>query len=311
MGATDIFDSISPGAAAPGATPQTRLVMCAPKYLSTRIPNNVFMRGEKVNVARAMKQYGRIVRLLRALDVEVLEIPPVEGCQDQTYVANIAVTIPKARKIVLANYKAPGRACEEAPARRFFTALGYDVIRPPAKFEGEADFKLWRENIYFGGWGKFTDRKALDWIAEQTGCQVIPIHETSDELYHLDCSLFIVDEQNFLVNREGMDKASLRTLESVANIIPVPPEIYATGATNCVRVPGKDILLSGMFFPEEKQYQRSMEWMAETFDRFGKTVCYMDIDEPDKSGADISCMVMHLDFEPTRQPAAEPNSPNP
>lgn len=268
--------------------------MCQPQYLSTRIPNNVFMRGAKVNVERAMKQFSRITRLMRALGVDILEIPPVKECQDQTYTANIGIAI--APYIILANYKAPGRKCEEAPARKMFEGLGYTVIQPPFKFEGEADLKLWQGNTYFGGWGKFSDKEAHQWISQKTGVEIIPIRETSDELYHLDCSLFVIDPQNLLVNREGMDSASFRELEKRANIITVPPEIYGTGITNAVKIPGKKILLSGLFHPEDKKYQKGMEWMNATFDRFGYTCVFMDIDEFDKSGADISCCVMHLTF---------------
>ena len=270
--------------------------MCPPKYLSTAIPNNVFMKNEPVNVDRAMKQYDRIIRAFRALDVTVLEIPPVDGCQDQTYVANIGVAINPF--IVLAKFKAEGRPCEEDPARAFFQSEGYQVIQPPTFFEGEADFKKWKAGVYFGGWGKFTDRATLDWIEDACQVKVIPIHETSDELYHLDCSLFIMDEQNFLVNREGMDSESFKALESIANLTLVPPDIMSCGVTNCVKIPGdKPILFSGMFFTEMEKYRKAMEWMnANVGDKFGKTVFFLDIDEPDKSGADISCMVMHLDF---------------
>jgi len=109
--------------------------------------------------------------------------------------------------------------------------------------------------------------------------------------------LFVLDEQNLLVNREGMDPESFKRLEKLANITVVPPDISATGCTNAVKIPGdKRILLSGMFFPEEKKYQKSMDWMNATFDKFNYTVLFMDIDECDKSGADISCCVMHLTF---------------
>ncbi len=276
-----------------------KFVMCPPRYLSTKIPNNIFMETvherAKVNIPRAMAQYKRIVRLLGALEVPVVEIHPVPNCQDQTYTANVAVAI--FPYIVIANYKAPGRSCEEEPAKAFFHNLGYKTIQPQTKFEGEADLKKFKDGVYFGGYGKFSDRLSFDWIAQKTGVEIIPLQEISDKLYHLDCSLFVLDEQNILVNRDGLAPESFKRLEKLANIVVIPPDICATGCTNAVKIPGnKRILLSGMFFPEEKKYQKSMDWMNETFDKFNYTVLFMDIDEPDKSGADISCMVMKLDF---------------
>jgi len=292
----DIFDQIQP---------DTKFVMCSPKYLSTDIPNNVFMEGggeqfhggtKKIDRNRAMTQYQRIKRLIEALDVPVLEIPPTPGAQDAVYVANIAVALEP--YIVLANYKAPGRDVEEEPARQFFESLGYQVIQPPYDFEGEADFKKWKDKTYFGGWGKFTDARALAWIRDQTGVEVIPIREVSDALYHADCSLFVIDEENLLINREGIDQQSYAQFKKLGNVIDVPPKLSATGITNAVKIPDKNVILSGLFHPEDKKYQKSMEWIFTTFDKFNYSVILVDIDEPDKSGADVSCMVMNLDFEP-------------
>ena len=270
--------------------------MCAPQYLSTAIPNNVFMKQEKIDIPRAMTLWKRSVNVLKALDVDVLEIPAVKGCQDQTYVANVATAIEPF--IVLANYKADGRPCETPPARKFFTNLGYNCIQPPFYQEGEADLKKWKSGVYFGGWGKFSDQRAYDWISKKTGAQIIPIHEVSDALYHLDCSLMVIDEENFLVTEAGMDKASLKTLGKLANIIITPPDVAPTGITNGVILPHKKIYMSGTFMPEEKSYRKAMEWLMVTMDKLGYSVILTDTDEFSKSGADLSCQVMHLDFEP-------------
>lgn len=277
--------------------PHDRFVMCPPKYLSTRIPNNVWMKSAKVDVPRAMKQYSRIKNVIEALGVEVLEIEPVEGCQDQTYVANIAVAIEPL--IVLAHYKAPGRDCEVEPARQFFESHGYKTVQPPMFFEGEADLKRLNDDLYFGGYGQFTDREAHDWISYQTGVTIIPIHEVDEKLYHLDCSVLVIDEDHVLVTKGGIDAESLKRIERVADVTLTPKDIetYA-GITNAVLIPEKKIVLSGTFNPDDKEYVKSMEWMNKTFDQWGYTCLFLDTDEADKSGADLSCCVMHLPFDP-------------
>lgn len=281
---------------------EVRFVMCRPAYLSTDIPNNVFMEDQPpitpADRERAVRQFTHLTRYLREVGVTVLEIPPTEGAQDQTFTANIAVAVRESKTIVLANYKAPGRAIEEAPAREFFEQMGYRVIRPATKFEGEADFKRWKPGIFFGGHGKFTDRPTLDWISQQGHIQVIPLEETSDELYHLDCCLWVIDEEHFLVNRDGISPRSFRLLESLGEVIVVPTAYKDCGATNVVRVPGKKLVVSGMQFPEVPAYQKAMEWMEEICDRFGLSVKFTNIDVTDRSGADVSCQVMHLDFFP-------------
>jgi N-dimethylarginine dimethylaminohydrolase len=284
----------SPNARQP-ARRATRFVMCPPVYLSTRIPNNVWMKGEKIDTVRAMKQFGRITNVIRALGVEILLIPPQKNCQDQTYVANIGIALNPF--IVLANYKAPGRACEVEPARKFFEAQGYrNIVQPPFHFEGEADLKKFTDKVYFGGWGQFSDPKAYRWIEQKTGIKVVLLHEVNPKVYHLDCSLLVVDDKNLVVTKEGLDAKSLATLEKMANVILTPPEVAITGVTNAVLIPEKKIVLSGTFNPETPQYRKAMEWMNATFDRFGYTCVFLDVDEFDKSGADLSCCVFHLDF---------------
>lgn len=272
-----------------------RLVMCPPSYLASRIPNNVWMqRGKPVDRELAMAQWRRVKNVLEAMDIEVLEIAPVKDGQDQCFVANIAVAIDP--YIVLANYKAPGREVEVPPARAFFRKHGYECIQPPYHFEGEAELKHLRDDLYFGGWGLFTDIKALQWIADTCEVEIIPIHEVNPKLYHLDCSILVMDEQNVIVTSQGIDKPSLAAIEKVANVIVTPPEVATTGVTNSVLLRSKNICLSGTFQPEQKEYTKAMEWMNTTLDRFGYTCIFLDVDSFEANAADISCCVMHLTF---------------
>jgi N-dimethylarginine dimethylaminohydrolase len=287
----DIFDDVAPEMG------RSRFVMCRPKYLSTKIPNNVFMEGknnEPADVPRALNQWDRTAHIMEAFGVEVLEIPPAKGCQDQCYVANIGISIKP--YIVLANFKAAGRACEVEPARKFFTGLGYNCIQPPFEFEGEADLKLWKEGVYFGGYGLFSSQQAFKWIEQKTGVQIIPVREIDPKTYHLDCSLLVVDENNFIVTKSGLDAASIKTLEKCGNIIFTPPDIATTGITNGVLIPEKKIFLSGTFNPEQPDYRKAMEWLLSTMDKLGYTVVLCDVDSYNPSGADLSCTVMHLTF---------------
>ena len=272
----------------------TRFLMCPPKYLSTAIPNNKFMKGQKIDTERAMRQYARIKRFITRLGVEVIELPPTKGAQDQHFVANLGLSVKPF--IFLAKMSAPGRTIEEEPGRRFFEKMGYTVLQPPHYWEGEAETKHWKDKTYFGGYGKFSDWKAQEWISKKGGIEIIPMRMVSDDLYHLDCCIHVLDKENLMVCRSGIDLESFKRLEKLANIIVVPKEMEATGATNLIRIPDKNIVISGMFQPEYGQYRNSMEWMLTTMDKFNNSVIFADIDEADKNGADCSCQVMHMTF---------------
>jgi N-dimethylarginine dimethylaminohydrolase len=291
----DIFDHL----------PQhSKFVMCKPEFLSTKIPNNVFMEGknhEEADVQRAMNQWDRTAHIMEALGVELFEIPPTKGCQDQIYVANIGISIEP--YIILANYKAAGRSCEVPPARDFFTKLGYQCIQPPFNFEGEADLKLWKKGVYFGGWGLFSDKRAFEWISKQTGVSIIPVREINKKAYHLDCNLLVVDEENFIVVKKGLDAASIKALQKLGNVHFTPDGIETTGITNGVLIPEKQIYMSGTFNPELPDYRKAMEWLLEKMDTLGYTCLFVDVDSYNVSGADLSCSVMHLTFDPPNKPA--------
>ena len=272
-------------------------VMCPPEYLSTRVANNTFMKGEKINIERALKQYGRVKHIMEALGVKILEVPPQPECQDAYYTANLFIAIEP--YIILANYKAPGRSCEVPPGRRFFEGLGYQCIQPPTYFEGEADLKHWKDNIYIGGFGQFSDNRAFDWIEKKTGCQIIRVREVDPKLFHLDCSLTVIDPEHMIVNRGGIDAESFKKLESIANIIEPPKGLSVTGVTNGVYIRDKRIYMSGTLQPESKDYRRAIEWLNDTMANFGYSCIFVDIDEADKSGADLSCCTAHLPFEPS------------
>ncbi len=291
-----IFDRI---AERQGTPKHSKFVMCRPDYLSTKIPNNVFMEGkdkEPANVPRAINQWDRSAHIMEALGVEIFEIPPVKGCQDQVYVANIGIAIDP--YIILAHYKADGRACEVPPARKFFTGLGYQCIQPPDFFEGEADLKLWKEGFYFGGYGLFSSLNSFKWIERMTGAKIIPVHEINKKAYHLDCNLLVVDEGNFIVVKNGLDADSIKTLQKFGNVHFTPDGIETTGITNGVLIPEKKIYMSGTFNPEQPDYRKAMEWLLEKMDELDYTCLFVDVDSYNASGADLSCSVMHLTFDP-------------
>jgi len=283
----------------PNPLPHSKFVMCRPTYLSTKIPNNKWMTGKNkvpVDVPRALTQHDRTGHIFEALGVELFEIPPVKGAQDQTYVANVALVIDESKMAIMARYKAAGRAVEVEPARQFLTQLGYKCIQPPigSTFEGWADCKRWKSGIYFGGWGLFSNKAAFQWISNNTGIKIIPVKEIDEGTYHLDCNLLVVDENNFIVVKSGLDSQSVKTLQKCGNVIFTPDGIETTGITNGVIIPEKKIYCSGCLQPEQKEYRRACEWLLETMDKLGYTVVFFDVDSYGPSGADLSCTVLPL-----------------
>lgn len=251
---------------------------------------------QKPDVPKAINQWDRMMAIVEALGVELLEIPPVKECQDQVFSANVGLSIGKT--MVLANYSAPGRSCEVEPARQFFTKMGLNCIQPPFAFEGFADCRKWKTGYYFGGSGQFSDNRAFDWIEQQCGVKIIRIKEINPKTYHADCCIFVVDEENFLVTPGSLDAASIATLKKCGNVHMTPTGIETTGITNVVPIREKRLIMSGAFNPEQPDYRRAMDYLLETMDKLGYTCLFVEANAFEPSGGDLSCVCLIMDISP-------------
>lgn len=283
-----------------------QIAMCPPKYMSARIPNNKWMKDipekdREVNREVAMKQFFDIYTVLSSVSIVWL-IPPKPRLQDQVYVSNAGVVLAHDPKVaILSNFTAEGRAGEEDAAYALLNELGYECYFSPYKFEGEADFKWLHDNVYVGHYGIRTEEKFLDWISEEFNCKVIKVKGTDPYLYHLDCSIFPLSEDYCMVY-EGIPKSSIEAIKKEVEIIPVTKEEAYAGITNSVRI-GYEVF-NGKSVSETLVGTESYKWeiakqkkLEEVCSRFGLGLTYFDMGEFLKSGALLSCMVLHLSYD--------------
>lgn len=266
------------------------ILMNFPFTLDTTYPNNYDMEKNprKIDFPQAYAQFLNLYHYLAKENLIYL-LPSEGNFQDQVYVANLGAYLPHIKDrsvILLSNYKSPPRIGEEVVGRKFFEGMGYEVYQPPYFFEGEADLKFLRDNIYIGGYPIRTEWNAHRWMEENFGMQVLSIEMSDPRLYHLDCSIFPITESKILVNTTSLTKKGLETLESVAEIIPIPEEFRYEYFTNSKRVGNR--LLTDAIGPEAQGFFTKM-----CHDHGFESV-FFDLREYFKSGADLSCMIMHL-----------------
>lgn len=161
-----------------------------PFTLDNRVANNVWMEpGAVIDHDAAQAQWFGFYKSL-ASQALVYLLPSEGNMQDQTYVANLGCYLPHCKRdtILLANFKSPPRRGEDEIGRRFFISLGYEVRQPAAYWEGEADLKFLRDNLYVGGYGLRSDREAYDWMADKFEMVITCVKLQDPKLYHFDCS---------------------------------------------------------------------------------------------------------------------------
>lgn len=262
-------------------------LMNYPLSVSNAVANNAWMIPDQqgqYDLDKAGQQWMSLYQALSTHSIVYL-LPGHGNLQDLPFVANVACFLPHRAHdtIVLANFASAPRVGEEEIARRFFGEWDYLVMQPPHCFEGEADLKWVRDNVYIGGIGR-SSKLAYRWMRDQFSMDVVDIHLTDPKLYHLDC-VFAPLGDKALVNFSVITRADLKKLERVIEIIPVPKEHAYDGWTNSLRI-GSTLYHS----------PARLSTFDKLLEQHGFGLRTFDLSEFDKSGADLSCLVMHLNY---------------
>ena len=290
----------------PSQLPLQSYVMNFPFSLSTADPNNIWMQeltDEElaINRPKAYKQFMDLYNFMAGQSLVYL-LPSEGNLQDQVYVANLGLQLPHitdSNKILLSNFTSDPRKGEEWVGKHFFDMMGYDTHISPHKWEGEADIKYLYDNVYIGGYGIRSNIRSYEWMEEQFDMNIIKVAMTDEYLYHLDCSIFPLNTDQTLVCTELYDPEEIRAIEQHTEIIDVDVEDALGGMTNSVRM-GNMILCASNISEMKKshEYYEGEKHKIETLEKIcsdaGMEPVIFNLSEYMKSGAMLSCMVMHL-----------------
>lgn len=277
-----------------------------PFSLATDDPNNAWMQDledRTLDLPRARKQFSDLYHNLasEAL-VYVVPTPPGCGLQDLVYVANLAVVLehlPAKDTVVVSNFSTKAREGETPLGVRFFESMGYKTIVAPDRFEGEAELKHLHGNVYIGGYGSRSAKATYDWMEREFDMKIIKVELTDPYLYHLDTLVFPITRQDTLVCAEGFAEEEVAEIEHHTNLIDVSLDECYSGICNSVRLYNSILNSSHLHdlkkgtddYANELAKNRKLEDIATDL---GFEVNYINLSEYHKSGALLSCMVMHL-----------------
>jgi len=293
----------------PTSLDKAAYLLNVPFSLATDVINNAWMQEldeehRRVNIKNAIKQFLQLYHFMAAEAVVfLLPTPKVTGLQDLVYCANMGVILEEQKSnnttVILSNFSTEVRVPETRIGKEYFELMGYQAVTPPYHFEGEAELKHLHDNIYLGGYGTRSDKRAYDWMAEQFGARIIALQETDPYLYHLDCTVFPLTREETLVCTEMYTTEEVRQIEAVTNIVDVSIDDCLSGICNTVRLGNSLLNASNInemkatdeYYNEEKQKNRALEDIAI---QYAFELSFFNLSEFLKSGALLSCMVMHL-----------------
>ena len=290
----------------PSQLPLQSYVMNFPFSLSTSDPNNIWMQeltNEElaINRPKAYKQFMDLYNFVAGGSLTYL-LPSEGNFQDQVYVANLGIYLPhitNENHIILSNFTSDPRKGEEHVGEKFFNQMGYKTAIPPYKWEGEADLKFLYDNVYIGGYDIRSDIKTYEWMEENYGMNIIKLAMVDEYLYHLDCSVFALNQDQTLICTELYEEDEIKMLEKHTEIIDINAEDALGGLTNSVRM-GNMILCASNISEMKKthEYYAGEKHKLETLEKIcgdaGMEPVIFNLSEFMKSGAMLSCMMMHL-----------------
>ena len=235
-------------------------------------------------------------------------LPSTPGLQDQPYVSNLGLVLPHCEQdtVIISRFRSTPRIGEERIGADFFKLMNFTVEQPPETFEGEplyfegeADLKHIRGNLYVGAHGMRTSRNALTWAAERFEMEIVPFRITDRYLYHLDCCFLRISEEAVLLCTSVADPICLRAIERHCEIIDVSLEHARAGITNCLLLPGEVLCDSALSSSAKRalptQSRKPRSSASRTFARGSvATLRVFCMSEFYKSGALLSCLIMHI-----------------
>lgn len=300
----------------------------APLSMSAEIPNNCLMEKRsaeqrRVDRHRALRQFHELYSFLSSFALVYL-LPSRPGLQDQPSVSNLGVVLPHLSEntVVVSRFRTEPRIREAAVGMDFFRLMNFTVYRPPEYltdrlapetagewsendrriyFEGEADLKYIKGNLYVGAYGMRTSRSAHFWFSKSFDMEIIPVRIKDERLFHLDCCLLPVTENIMVVCTEVLDQKTLRRIENAVEIIDVPLDAAAFGITNSLLLDryflySSDIEELSKTDPDYPIEDAKIKLLEKISCRLGREPIMFDLTEFYKSGAALSCLLMCLNY---------------
>ena len=292
----------------PSQLPIPAFVMNFPFTLDTSNPNNIWMqemeaKDLKINKGNAYRQFLDLYQFVAGNSL-VNILPTYGNYQDLVYVANMGIYLPHIKdsnNIILSNFTSKPRQGEEKVGLPFFDLMGYQTHMCPFKFEGEADLKYLHDNVYIGGYGQRSDIQAFEWMEKEFDMNIIKIEMVDEYLYHLDCSIFPLTKEKTLICTELYTPKELAHISQYTNIIDISVDDTYNGIANSARLGNMILCASNISeltradenYEAEKHKINSLEKIC--FNE-GLEPVFFNISEFMKSGAMLSCMLMHLNY---------------
>ena len=295
----------------PSSISKPTFLLNYPLSLTAKDPNNELMKEltpakRKIDHKKAEDQFMKLNNFITGANGVVYLLPSYSNFQDQVYVSNLGTYLPHIKDrdvIILSKFRTPPRRGEEVVGEKFFSMAGYETHKAPFFQEGQAELKFIKDRLYVGGYGQRSDKRAYSWMTEKFDMTVILVETKDPKMYHLDCQLLRLTPEKILCPKKALSEQEIKNLEKHVDIINIPIELAITGSFNGVSI-GQHMMYKDpdkYVEPGKKEQNKALIKRIHTFHEnlekeTGIEPVFFDLTEFEKSGADLGCLIMHLNF---------------
>ncbi len=262
------------------------ILMCPPDYYGIEYEINPWMsRSRQCDSIVAHRQWHALHALVESLGADVRLMNPVKGFPDLVFTANAGLVCNDT--VFLSHFRHQARQGETPVDDEWFTANGLGTVTLPDEwdFEGAGD-ALFLGDTLFAGYLIRSDAGAMQWIAAEIGCRVIPLQLVDERFYHLDTCFCPLSPTEAIYYPKAFDDYARTVLEEHSPVLKaVRPEEADRFACNAV-VLGKDVILN-TGCPQLEADLRELGYKPHS----------AELGEFIKAGGGAKCLTLRLDGE--------------
>jgi N-dimethylarginine dimethylaminohydrolase len=225
-----------------------KLLVCRPFYFQWEPVNETAKKylelGHSFTRAEALAQHKELRQAFESKQVEVIEVPPVEGYNYQVYTRDFGKCTPQG--IILGNFRYPLRKSETDHMQGFFDKLGIPLLGrvKDGILEGGDIHYIDEETVAVGVGGRSDKagcQEAVAWF-KHAGFQLITVPFAA-EYCHLDILYVRLNAHTCVANPAGLPDSFLRLLKDKhIDIIEVPDDESRDLMCNVVSIDGETIV---------------------------------------------------------------------
>ena len=262
------------------------ILMCPPTHYGIEYEINPWMSRERpADRSVAISQWTGLRDLLVSLGADIQTQEPVAGLPDLVFTANAGLVC--GGTVYLSRFRHAARQGETPLDREWFEAAGFATESSPEgfDFEGAGDALFCGETL-FAGYHIRSTAAAMQWVAAQIGCRVIPLQLVTGRFYHLDTCFCPLNATTALWFPPAFDDYAQRAVAAhVPTLIEVAEPEANRFACNAVVVGTHVALNSGCPLLEAELTRRGFTPHATPLDEFLK------------AGGSAKCLTLRLDGE--------------